>query len=172
MGKRKKRVVIFVCGAVVLLALVIAGISRIGQQNQADRALYDQYAMETQKDFAELNESIGQLANGGQLPQDTVQMQYDKTLAALENWNQVFPEFSRKGELPYVDSMNDRRLEEEDALAVITEKMENLFDEVSDTYYGTDPSAHTKDAEEEIAVLADEVRSNMIIVCKRLSRAE
>lgn len=164
--------VIILSGIAVLLALIIAGLSLMAEQNQADRALYDQYAMEVQKDFAGLNESIGQLAGGVQVPQETVRLQYEATLAALEHWNQVFPGFSKKGELPYVDSMNGHRLEEEDALAVITEKLKNLYEDVSAAYYGAEPSVLTADAAEEIAALADDVKSNMIIVCKRLSRAE
>ena len=171
MGKRTKRLVVLLSAAAVVGLLIIAGMTVMDRQNQGERELYDQYAIETQKDFAKFNESIGQLNSGGLVPMEDFTGQYELTLAALENWNQVFPEFSRQGELPYVDTMNDRMFEQDDALTIIMEKMETLYNDAAAVYYGQNHPTGGESSSEELAVLADEVRCNLIVVCKRLSRA-
>lgn len=172
MGKRKKQLVSVLCIAVVLVGVAAAGVSLMNRKSQAERDLYDQYAMEAQKNFAGFNESIGKLAVGELIPKEDFEGQYEAARMALENWNQVFPKFSKKEQLPFVDSMNDRRLEQEDALTVIMEKLENLYSTVSAACYGADHGPVPETEAAEIASLADEVRSNLIVVCKRLSRAE
>ena len=170
MGSRKKKIIMWICVAAVLAALAAAGIMLMNRQNQEDRALYDEYAIEAQKDFAKMNESIGLLTSGQQVGQDQLKEEYELTLNTLVSWNQVFPTFARKNQLPFVDSMNNGLLEQEDALAVIMEKLNVLYEDVNAAYYEQEKAG--TDAVEKITVLADEVRCNLIVVCKRLSRAE